>query len=258
MAGRFTSRRPRANDPERSRPRDASETDANRTDANRTDASRTDAVDQDAVDFLARDHVFANTTLDLGAVSDADLDALVFEDDGAGESVWNAPTLAGLALVLVGALYLAVEAGAVPMLSTGPVVGLLTWVGGLLILLLGAGLLGSRLAGAWRRRRRRAKEARPTDPDVSAAFKPAKTARLRRSRTDKKLAGVCGGLADYFNIDPTLVRIAFVVGLFASGGNFLWAYLVMVFVMPKDDARRLRLSYQDLSEEERARIIRES
>jgi phage shock protein C len=247
MAGRSTSRRPRADDPER----DRAPADTDRPDADRLDADRSDAVD-----FLARDHVFANTTLDLDAVSEADLDALVFEDDHADDSIWNAPTLAGLALVVVGALYLAVEAGAVPMLAIGPAMGLLAWLGGLLILLLGVGLLGSRIADAWRRRRQRAKEARTTDPDASAAFKPAKAARLRRSRTDKKLAGVCGGLADYFNIDPTLVRIAFVIGLVVSGGNFVWAYLVMAFVMPKSDRKTKRHQY--ISEEERARIIRES
>ena len=42
-------------------------------------------------------------------------------------------------------------------------------------------------------------------------------ARLMRSETDKMIAGVCGGLADYLNIDPVLVRLAFVVLFLASG-----------------------------------------
>ena len=42
-------------------------------------------------------------------------------------------------------------------------------------------------------------------------------ARLMRSESDKMLAGVCGGLADYLNVDPVLVRLAFVVLFLASG-----------------------------------------
>jgi len=60
---------------------------------------------------------------------------------------------------------------------------------------------------------------------------------------------VCGGLADYFNIDPTLVRIAFVVGTIASGGPFILAYLALSYAMPKEPA---------LTPEERIRIIRDS
>jgi phage shock protein C len=58
--------------------------------------------------------------------------------------------------------------------------------------------------------------------------------RLQRSRTEKKVAGVCGGIAKYFDLDPTLVRIAFVVGVIASGGPFVVAYAALAFVMPKE------------------------
>lgn len=54
--------------------------------------------------------------------------------------------------------------------------------------------------------------------------------RLRRSN-DKVIAGVCGGLAEYFNIDPVLVRVVFaLLLLFASGG--FWLYLILWIVMP--------------------------
>ena len=56
--------------------------------------------------------------------------------------------------------------------------------------------------------------------------------RLTLSTTDKKIAGVCGGIAEYFNIDPTLVRIVTVVlALFFGGG--LLAYLLAWVIMPK-------------------------
>ena len=56
--------------------------------------------------------------------------------------------------------------------------------------------------------------------------------RLYRSRTDKVIGGVCGGLADYFDVDPTLVRLL-VVLLFLAGGIGILAYLIAWIVIPK-------------------------
>ena len=50
--------------------------------------------------------------------------------------------------------------------------------------------------------------------------------KLYRSETDRKLAGVCGGLGEYFDIDPVIFRIIFVVLLFMGGFGFL-LYLIM-------------------------------
>ena len=55
--------------------------------------------------------------------------------------------------------------------------------------------------------------------------------RLVRSSLDKKLAGVCGGLARYFDIDATLVRIVFVLLTLFSGGGLI-LYIVLWLVMP--------------------------
>jgi phage shock protein C len=57
---------------------------------------------------------------------------------------------------------------------------------------------------------------------------------LRRSLTDRKLFGVCGGIALYFGIDSTIVRILFVVLALASFGWILLLYIVMGFVMPEE------------------------
>jgi len=59
------------------------------------------------------------------------------------------------------------------------------------------------------------------------------TKRLYRSRDDRMVAGVCAGLAEYIDIDPTIVRLLFVLGLFAGGATF-WAYLVMMMVVPEE------------------------
>jgi phage shock protein C len=61
----------------------------------------------------------------------------------------------------------------------------------------------------------------------------AKTRRLYRSRTDRKLAGVCGGLAQYFNTDATLIRVLFVV-LALLGGPGLVIYLLMWILVPEE------------------------
>lgn len=58
------------------------------------------------------------------------------------------------------------------------------------------------------------------------------TKKLYRSKTDRRIAGVCGGLAEYFNIDATLVRLLFVLGLLLVGGTF-WAYIIMWIVIPE-------------------------
>ena len=55
--------------------------------------------------------------------------------------------------------------------------------------------------------------------------------KLYKSSTDKKLAGVCGGIAEYFNIDSTLVRLGWVV-FCALGGSGLLAYIIAALVMP--------------------------
>ncbi|MEW5974446.1 MAG: PspC domain-containing protein [Acidobacteriota bacterium] len=56
--------------------------------------------------------------------------------------------------------------------------------------------------------------------------------RLYRSETDRKLAGICGGLGDYLNCDSTLVRVAWVIGVFVSAGLAILAYVALIFVIP--------------------------
>jgi phage shock protein PspC (stress-responsive transcriptional regulator) len=58
--------------------------------------------------------------------------------------------------------------------------------------------------------------------------------RLTRSRSDKFVGGVAGGLGAYFDVDPVLVRVAFAVSTLFSGAGLV-AYLVMCAVLPTDD-----------------------
>ena len=52
------------------------------------------------------------------------------------------------------------------------------------------------------------------------------------SSTDKKIAGVCGGIAEYFNIDPLIVRVVFLV-LAICGSLGFWAYILLWLLAPK-------------------------
>lgn len=56
--------------------------------------------------------------------------------------------------------------------------------------------------------------------------------KLYLSDDDKKILGVCGGLAEYFEVDANIIRILFIL-LFFSAGTGLLAYIIMWFVMPK-------------------------
>ena len=58
--------------------------------------------------------------------------------------------------------------------------------------------------------------------------------RLTRSTTDRRIAGVCGGLSKYLNVDPTVIRILFLVALLCGGLGF-WAYLIVWIAAPEDN-----------------------
>lgn len=57
--------------------------------------------------------------------------------------------------------------------------------------------------------------------------------KLYRKRNDRMLAGVCAGLGDYLNIDPTIVRIIFIVLVFAGLGGVL-VYLILWLITPEE------------------------
>ncbi len=65
--------------------------------------------------------------------------------------------------------------------------------------------------------------------------------KLKRSSTDKVIAGVCGGVSEYFNIDPVIVRIIWVLLCFVPAGPGLLAYLICALIIPEDDG----VIYQD-------------
>ena len=57
--------------------------------------------------------------------------------------------------------------------------------------------------------------------------------KLYKSEYDRKIAGVCGGIAEYFNIDPTLVRLAWVILSCIGMGTGIVAYIIAAIIIPK-------------------------
>ncbi|MFK8243462.1 MULTISPECIES: PspC domain-containing protein [unclassified Facklamia] len=57
--------------------------------------------------------------------------------------------------------------------------------------------------------------------------------KLYKSSTDKKIMGVCGGLAEYFNVDSTLIRLGFAIALFTFSFGF-WPYVLLGILLPYD------------------------
>ena len=60
--------------------------------------------------------------------------------------------------------------------------------------------------------------------------------RLKRSSSDRMIAGVCGGLAEYFEVDPTLVRVIYViVSIFSAAFPGILLYLIFWAIIPQTD-----------------------
>lgn len=66
-----------------------------------------------------------------------------------------------------------------------------------------------------------------------------------RSKKDKVLSGVCGGIGEYFDIDSTIVRLAFIILIFISFSTAVIVYLISSIIIPMDDG----IIYQDNYEE---------
>lgn len=55
---------------------------------------------------------------------------------------------------------------------------------------------------------------------------------LRKSRDNRMIAGICGGIGEYFNIDPTLIRLGWVL-FCAMGGSGIVAYIIAAIIIPE-------------------------
>lgn len=132
----------------------------------------------------------------------------------------------GIVLILIGATALFVNLGWLTGYSWWSFSGTVV----LPVLMIGVGLF---IVFSLRSRQRAA-----GDPSTTTAGEHAMpqepVKELRRSIRNRKLFGVCGGLGDYFSVDPTIVRLVFVVLVFASFGWALLIYIALGILMPEE------------------------
>ena len=139
---------------------------------------------------------------------------------GNGRRFW------GIVLILVGATALLVNLGLLAGYQWWSYAGSVI----LPVLMIGAGIF---VMISLRGKSRPAGD--PTAEGAEAFAMPrAEVRELRRSVRNRKLFGVCGGLADYFSIDPTIVRLIAIVLVFASFGWALLIYIALGILMPEE------------------------
>ena len=67
------------------------------------------------------------------------------------------------------------------------------------------------------------------------------TRKLYRSRTDRSIAGICGGLADFFHVDATVMRLLMLF-LIIFGGLSIWAYIILWIIIPEQPAPKFNIN----------------
>lgn len=187
------------------------------------------------------------------------------EEKKANTNIWNFATIAGIAMFFVGMVYLIQSIG----LALGPdlsgLVEVMPLIGGILVTLVGFGFLTGDRKKAKRVRKKKQKNRRGkfdfdfeddreedfglhNDLDGRSSGKGKSSAgnynfdsfglrqsrKLYKSRTNRKWAGVCGGLAKYFGISATVVRLLFVVTFFAGSGTSLLVYIALAIALDKE------------------------
>lgn len=63
---------------------------------------------------------------------------------------------------------------------------------------------------------------------------------LTRSRTNRVIAGLCAGLGEYFDIDPTIIRLLFVLGLFVGHFGVFLTYIIMALIIPEEPVQQIQ------------------
>jgi phage shock protein C len=192
------------------------------------------ADESDATDYSDSLHTFPD-------VSDADIEEFLSDQEEEPKPGFlNLPTVAGLSIITVGTAYLFQELGLAPFIINPEFASLLPWLAGILIILLGFGVLSWSPSKRKQRKRaeKRAREAARVQAKAARSdSRTAKTAkrRLTKSVTNKKVSGVAGGIAEYFGLDPTIIRIAFVVATIFGSGSPILLYLALSFIMPQGE-----------------------
>ena len=189
-------------------------------------------------------------------ISDEEIEAfLAAQEEEKDPGFWNLPTIAGLSIIGFGIAYLLQQIGLWPGFDLSVLAGALPWLAGVLIILLGFGVLG------WKPKKRkkkikskssdRVREVKEVVVEEIKVKSSSSKKKLTKSVRNRKLAGVAGGLGEYFGVDPTLIRIAFVIGAIFGSGVSIPLYIILAFIMNNPEKPKPKA-------EERITIIRES
>ena len=82
---------------------------------------------------------------------------------------------------------------------------------------------------------------RRSDSEHAAGTPPEAPRKLYRSRTDRSIAGICGGLGEFFAIDTTIVRIVTLLLIFL-GGLSIWVYILLWIIIPEEPLTTIKTS----------------
>lgn len=146
------------------------------------------------------------------------------------ENLLNPITMAGLAILAVCAL--TVIQVFIPFNARmDEILGFIIVVGGILMLLTGLGMF----TRPKRKKKRPANAQSGIKGDARGSDQYAfeRKKKLFKSRTNRRIAGVCGGIADYLGMDATMVRILFVIFTFIGSGSPILVYFALTVILPK-------------------------
>lgn len=204
------------------------------------------------------------------------LNEFMEDEEKENTNIWNFATIAGLSMFFVLMVYVIQVVFGLNMGSVfNGIVEFLPLIGGILVTLVGFGyLVGDRKKEKQAKKENRRQkhkydftsgntaggrtEKDTFDSDFGSrrsgrrfaddqyqfdeyAFRQRR--KLYKSRSDKKVAGVCGGLAEYFGISTTVVRFLFVFAFFAGSGTSLLAYIALAIALDKEPSDRNRCGF---------------
>lgn len=195
-------------------------------------------------------------------------DFLEEEDKKEESSIWNFATITGIAMLLVSMLYIIQLIGLPIASGLSELVTVLPAIGAVLVAFIGFGFFvgdRKRVKKALKKQKERrqdyfekefSSETFNDDEEIDLEqelfgeekaktksrvgqgtfdhYALRQTKKLYKSRTDKKWAGVCGGLAKYFGVSSTVIRVLFIITFFAGSGATLLVYIALALALDKE------------------------
>lgn len=214
-------------------------------------------------------HQHSDSLLDFEAHElQATMHEFLKDEKKTSTNIWNFSTIAGIAMFFVGIIFIIQSIG----LSIGPdlsgLIELLPLIGGVIVTMVGFGyFVGDRKKskkkrkssksydfdydfgqsqdqeedftlnndlGSKSKRKNKKKNFSSANSSQFDTYAFKQTKKLYKSRTNKKIAGVCGGLGKYFGISAGVIRALFIITLFAGGGTSLLIYIALAIALDKE------------------------